>query len=203
MTQNTTQRLIRFFDETLNTCSADSPHIVGWSTRQTQHIRFAKLNEIGCLEHSSLLDVGCGVGDYWAYLHASDPTVKYTGIDLNPRMILLAKKKYPEGVFLHDSLEKVEQKYDYLMSSGAFNLALEDNPAYLKEMIRKMVRAARKGVAFNALSQYAPYRMRYRDLYYYNPAEVFDFCRQNWECVNLRHDYLSNDFTIHIKLEKE
>ncbi|MEK6557209.1 MAG: class I SAM-dependent methyltransferase, partial [Candidatus Margulisiibacteriota bacterium] len=111
MTQSISQKLIHFFETTLNTYSVDSPEVVGWSTRKTQHLRFQLLNEIACLDDASLLDVGCGVGDYWSYLRSSAPTVKYVGIDLNPRMISFAKKKYPQGAFIHQSLEEMEQKY--------------------------------------------------------------------------------------------
>ena len=46
-------------------------------------------------EHASVLEVGCGTGDLLASLR----TKNKTGIDFSPRMIEIAKKKYPQGKF--------------------------------------------------------------------------------------------------------
>jgi len=192
------EKIRRFFDLSLREHPASSPAIVGWSTVETQRLRFKVLSEIADLTGTRILDVGCGVGDLFGYLQANHKEVDYLGIDLHSGMVAHATRKYPEGIFLHQSLERVEETFDYVFVSGAFNLRVDDNEKYLQTMIQLCYSAAKKGVAFNLLSRYAPNDSIYLDLYYYDPGIVFSYCKKIAENVMLRHDYLSNDFSIYM-----
>ena len=192
------QKIIRFFDSTLRDHPASSPAVVGWSTVETQALRFEVLTQIADLGGSRVLDVGCGVGDLLGYLQANLKNVEYVGIDVHPQMIAHAIRKFPKGTFVHQSLDQVQDLSDFVLVSGAFNLRVSDNEHYLQRMIKLAYSLAKKGVAFNLLSRYAPYELIYSDLYYYDPAIVFAYCKNMASRVTLRHDYLSNDFSIYM-----
>ena len=192
------QQIVRFFDLSLHQHPASSPAVVGWSSTETQALRFQVLSEIADLTGLSVLDVGCGVGDLFGYLKDTKRTVDYTGIDLHQGMIVHAKRKFPQATFLHQSMDQLETTYDYVMVSGAFNLRLSDNEQYIERMIKQVFSLAKKGVAFNLLSRYAPYDLVYPDLFYYDPGKIFAICKRMASRVTVRHDYLSNDFSVYV-----
>lgn len=195
---DTNDKIRRFFDGTLRDHPLSSAAVVGWSTGETQETRFRILSEIADVQGSSVLDVGCGVGDLYGYLSSRNKDIDYVGIDLHPSMIAHATRKFPDAVFLHQSLEKIQDNFDYIFVSGAFNLRLDNNEQYLERMINLMFSRAKIGVAFNLLSRYAPYDLVYSDLYYYDPGAVFSQCKKIANKVTLRHDYLLNDFSMYM-----
>src|SRR5690349_642730 len=64
-----------------------------------QRDRFAQLTRIGDLHGHSLVDVGCGVGDFYAYLREHVEPLDYLGVDLMPEMAQRAGERYPEARF--------------------------------------------------------------------------------------------------------
>jgi ubiquinone/menaquinone biosynthesis C-methylase UbiE len=74
-------------------------------------------------EHASVLEVGCGTGDLLANLK----TKNKTGIDFSPKMIEIAKKKYPNIHFQIMDAENInfERKFDYIIISNTIGY-LED-----------------------------------------------------------------------------
>jgi cyclopropane fatty-acyl-phospholipid synthase-like methyltransferase len=175
------------------TSSGNNIHSVGWFSRETQQKRFEVLSSIIDLSGSSLLDVGCGLGDLYKYL--SDKAVKceYRGIDVSCEMISHAKDNYPKAKFEQIDLSNINEKYDYVFASGSFNIKVNDNYEYIEEQIRKMVAIANKGVVFNLLSSYTPEKDQDDFFSYYKPEMVFSMCKRLVDNVVLRHDYLSND----------
>ena len=192
------KEIIKFFDEMISAYPIDSSEVVGWSSKNTQSLRFSILSQIGKLNLCSILDVGCGVGDFFAFLQERFDGFSYQGIDLHPKMPIMASKKYPQGLFKEQELQNCDGQYDYVFVSGAFNLLVNDNMRYLADQLNFMDRIAKNGIAFNLLSSYAKINTRYPSLYYYDPLEVFKLCKNRFERVILRHDYLDNDFTIYV-----
>ena len=47
-------------------------------------IRYKILEQIGINDNSSVLDVGCGFGDFFQYLNINYKNIKYHGIDIVP-----------------------------------------------------------------------------------------------------------------------
>ena len=192
------QAVQRFFDNTLKYYNYNEPGIVGWSSQETQQIRFKVLCDIAPLDRMKILDVGCGVGDIYKYIINRFDGVEYTGIDCHKKMVHYARKKHPEGKFLHKELLKFSTDVDYILASGVFNLAGLDNMNYIEEMIQKMMRMANKGIAVNMLSSYSPPSLMYPDLYYYDPIKVLERCMNTFKKISMRHDYLPHDFTLYI-----
>ena len=64
---------------------------------------------------ASVLEIGCGTGDL---LHALQPR-RGMGIDLSPRMVEIAQRKYPELEFAAGDAEalEIEERFDYVLLS--------------------------------------------------------------------------------------
>jgi len=84
----------------------------------------------------SVLDYGCGLGHLKEYLDGRYNGVNYSGTDIVPEFIKTVKKKYPGSEFLFtNSHLKVTKNYDYIISSGAFNILYVDDKEQHKKII--------------------------------------------------------------------
>lgn len=170
-------------------------------TEARREIRFDILTEIGIREGSSVLDVGCGFADYYAYLRKNGINVQYTGVDIVPELIESACAAHP-GLDLHvrDLQENPfpESSFDYVVCSQVFNLHLGEgkNDALVRDMLRIMFRIARHGVAVDLLSSYVDFKQDH--LHYYQPEEIFSYAKQLTRRVALRHDYPMFEFCTYL-----
>ncbi len=177
----------------------DSYEAVNWGSQASQYARFDVLSAIGELDGSTLLDVGCGLGEFLKYLQMNDKKVNYTGVDICDEMIEGAQARFKKAAGVKfktgDVLEaKNTEKYDYVISSGAFNINLGVNDKMIKDILQKMLQMSKKAAAVSMLSKYADFTEEV--YYYYDPAEIFEFCKSICKKVTLRHDYMTHDFTI-------
>jgi SAM-dependent methyltransferase len=181
---------------------------VGWKNEEAQRIRFDQLLKvIYTPEKFSINDVGCGVGDFSAYLKIKFPRNSYFGYDLMAEMIEGAKKKYVENdsckFFLIDGLSKMHVA-DYSIASGILNLKFDYSESqwkdYIIETISILNDKSNLGFAFNALTKYSDKEFMKPELYYTDPLWLFDFCKTHFaKNVALLHDYGQYDFTILVK----
>ena len=67
----------------------DRPEALRW-TPQGQLKRYQMLADIASpeeLNNSTVLDYGCGTGDFYRFLKRRDINVRYTGVDINENFI--------------------------------------------------------------------------------------------------------------------
>ncbi|KKU75665.1 MAG: hypothetical protein UY00_C0036G0015 [Candidatus Wolfebacteria bacterium GW2011_GWA1_47_6] len=88
--RETSKKILSFYDQHIDEFGS-GPRAVGWSDTKSQETRFAAMCKVGDLDNRSVLDVGCGLGDFYIYLKDRYQGVEYTGIDINPRYIEQAK----------------------------------------------------------------------------------------------------------------
>ena len=172
------------------------PSALYWSSREIQEIRFRELADIGIETGDSVLDVGCGFGDFNGWFESQGGAIDYTGIDLSHDLLAEAKTRHPDGSFIAGDLfdtKFADQNFDWVVLSGALNEELHDGGAYARRVIERMYALCCKGVAFNLLD--ARY-MRAHDLQSHQPDEMLTYCRNLCRNCTLRDDYLDNDFTI-------
>ncbi|MGQ4809340.1 Trans-aconitate 2-methyltransferase [Candidatus Entotheonellaceae bacterium PAL068K] len=172
---------------------------LGWQSRRTQYRRFAVLAEIGPLAHTRILDVGCGLGDFYGYLQKQRIPVVYTGYDLVPDMVEHARQRYPRACFeVRDVLQELgEEHFDYILSSGAFNVNFGDNIRAVQHVLEAMLDHCFRGVAINFLKWTAG-ASRDPIFHYYNPQEILALCQTLTPLTQLREGYLANDFTLYL-----
>lgn len=156
----------------------------GWWYGREQAARFDQLLAVadGGPAHrgQTLLDVGCGRGDLLEYLvRRGLRGIAYTGVDLMPEFIELARHRYPHARFFTAEFLnwRAPARYDYVVASGALSVRLTNNERYLGRLVAKMLRLARRGVAFNFLTTY--HRRQLRRWCYYDPGEVLRWCVRN------------------------
>ncbi|MFZ5970311.1 MAG: GNAT family N-acetyltransferase [Bacteroidota bacterium] len=171
---------------------------LNWGSVDSQHKRFEVLASIGDLQGKSILDVGCGLGDFYSWLKQRGKDVDYYGIDITPQMVERARQKYPKGTFETGSILEVHfsQDFDYVFASGIFYLRNFEPEKFLHNSIRKMFANCRLGLGFNSLSRWAD--SYEENEFYADPAAVVNFCRSLSRKVVLRHDYHPADFTIYL-----
>jgi SAM-dependent methyltransferase len=172
---------------------------LGWQSRTTQYRRFAVLAEVGALAQTRVLDVGCGLGDLYGYLQTQGIPVDYTGYDLLPEMVAHARQRFPEARFeVRDVLQDFgAERFDYILSSGTFNVNFGDNLRAVQQVLHNMVQHCTGGVAINFLKRTVD-SSNDPIFHYYNPQEMLAFCQTLCPHVRLREGYLPNDFTLYL-----
>ena len=170
-------------------------------TEERRQQRFDILREIGMASGDSVLDLGCGFGDFLLYCKNKNLKIEYMGIDINPLLISEARKRFPAGRFeVKDIQVDSIPRVDYVISTSSFNVALkkEDNYKFAEDILRKGYALARKGVAIDFMSDYAEFRGNDKEIFYYSPEKVFSIAKKISKRVCLRHDYPLFDFCIYI-----
>jgi len=171
---------------------------LGFRSRSAQERRFEALTKLGNFHGKRLLDVGCGFGDFLAYLHEHDVKPIYTGLDICAPMIRRCHQRFPtsSGIFaIGDVLQYTPRiPYDYVVASGIFGFAARDSRERIRPSLERMFGWARIGIAVNFLSARAPHKADRR--LYVDPAEALDCAFALTPSVTLDHTYLPNDFTL-------
>ncbi len=190
--------VIRFYRENAQRERSDIK-IVAWGSQRSQERRFKVLSEVANLQGRSVLDVGCGVGDFYGWAIRKKMNIKYIGIDITPEVIIRAKQKYPKGNFRVQQILNIPRPkpmYDYVIASGIFNRKISKHKTFVEETIKRMFLLCKKGVAFNILSTKADFKEP--NEYYANPGELLNKCLILTRHAILRHDYMTHDFTIYL-----
>jgi SAM-dependent methyltransferase len=195
-------RMRQVYDEKilLHGCTAPA---VGWNSIESQQMRFAQLLKVVDSSFAfSITDFGCGYGALADYLQRQRYSFKYCGFDISPQMI----KKAKELCATASDVSFIERESelptsDYTVASGIFNLQSEtpvrEWEAHILDTLATFNRLSQKGFAFNLLTSYSDKALMRPDLYYADPAFVFDYCKKNFSrFVSLLHDYPLYEFTI-------
>lgn len=176
-----------------------------WSSREIQEIRFRVLSEIGIESGDSVLDVGCGFGDFLGWSESRGLEIDYTGIDLSPDLLEVATERHPGAAFhccdLIDYCQSHIDAFDWVILSGALNEQLGDSGDYARRVITLMWSRSLKGMAFNLLdARHEPTRLAW-DLQSHEPEAILDFVGSLAPKHRLVEGYLDNDFTVYLRRE--
>ena len=174
---------------------------LGFRTRSSQELRFEALLALGDLEGRSVLDVGCGFGDFLEFLRERGIETRYTGIDICEPMIERCRARFTgaDARFeIGDVLEwGPDEAPDYVIASGIFGLDARGARARIRPTLHRMYGWARRGMAANFLSQRS--RVPAEARVYVDPAEALEMAFALTPAVRLDHSYLPNDFTIFLE----
>lgn len=175
-------------------------HGLGFRTRSSQEKRFEALLALGDFHGRSVLDVGCGFGDFLAYLRGRGIEARYTGMDICEPMIARCRERFadsPARFHVGDALAwDPEERPDYVVASGIFGLDSRGARSRIRPTLQRMFEWAGHGMAANFLSQRSLEPVEAR--VYVDPADALEMAFALTTAVRLDHSYLPNDFTIHL-----
>jgi SAM-dependent methyltransferase len=176
-----------------------------WRNRDAQKSRFAVLADLFDLTDRVVLDAGCALGDFCAYLSEERDVrySKYIGIDGLGEIISaasargLARAEFFERDFVVDADALTIGQADVICFSGSLNTVPEDEA---RVIVERAFAIARIGVAFNFLSDRCTAESARKDP---GPASRFDtlgwvaWALDRTVRVQFRQDYLNgHDATI-------
>lgn len=188
--------LHEYYDGRLKTYGHDTRSL-GWIPG-ARDVRLGVLTGIGDLGGASILDVGCGFGDLYGYLSKRNINVDYTGIDIKPEFIDIAKNTHPDASFMVADIEtyRTVKTFDWAFASGIFTIRISDNRAFIESTLKRMFELSGKGFAADFLSDTGT---RETDTYWQcRPEEVLRFCRTLSKRIVIRCDYMPTEFCVYV-----
>ncbi|MBI5699880.1 methyltransferase domain-containing protein [Candidatus Saganbacteria bacterium] len=183
-----------------------------WKSPESQGIRYRIFEDLifmmGEREGFSVLDVGCGFGDFFGHLKKGGFKFDYTGYDISYKIVDRAARKYPEANFeVRDILNDPDpQKFDFVFCCGALNINFEDAPSHLeyaRSMLLRMFELCKIGAGVSLLSSQAMYFVKEDEFnrsqyFYFKPEDIIGFAKGLTSRYILRHDYHAGDFTVYL-----
>jgi len=188
--------LISFYSKQLM-LHGDRPEALRWDP-VGQKIRYRVMLEMApSLAGKRVLDYGCGKGDLYAYIMEHAGSVDYTGWDINPDLIALARAKHPGASFEVADADELHpgESFDVIFICGVFNNRVQGVHESMLNTLESLFEIAREAVVFNALSSHA--RDKAVELNYTSPEELaFYVSERLTPHYDLRQDYVPGDFTL-------
>jgi SAM-dependent methyltransferase len=174
---------------------------LGWGNEEQQLYRFQQtFSAFDSLTNYSILDIGCGFGDYLAAIKSQNKNFdKYIGWDINPDLINEAKEIWKTEVLcaFHSKnlleTEVLEEVADVVIMLGVLNLNFNgtvDNYQYSFDFIEKAFSATKKVLAVDFLSSYRSKAYPKEDfVFYHDPAKMLEHALKLTPNVILKHNY--------------
>jgi len=176
-----------------------SPLSLGWGALSHQETRFTKIIHSVELSKKSILDIGCGFGDFCHFLSTYKiDYLSYTSWDIVDSFIEEAKQRYSDhrNTFEICDLNEVspsETLADICLMIGLLNWNLgskEKNMQYTKQMLYKAFTLCRELLVADFLSaNLAPNYPPESTVFYHKPAEVIELVSLLSSNFSLFHDY--------------
>jgi SAM-dependent methyltransferase len=179
---------------------------LGWGTVDQQNYRFEKTLSLGIdFSEKTILDIGCGFGDYASFLSQNIVHHKsYYGIDINPDLIGEAKTRFDSQPFVNkirfsvlDILTSQPPRQflgDIGVMLGLLNLNLAgqmDNYEYTKRMIGNALPLVREALIVDFLSSHRDESYPKEDfVFYHDPSTILNMVLNFSSNFSLHHDYL-------------
>lgn len=168
------KELLSFYNRHLQDFG-DAPQAVRW-TPEGQVRRYENLLGIaGDVSGKTVLDFGCGKGDFYPFLRAKDISAHYCGIDINENLISLARDKYPEAEFIAQDIEEasLSRTFNLIFVCGVFNLRVAGIQEMMENILKELFRVCTDALHINTPSYYVPQRTV--ELFYVKPEEILRF----------------------------
>jgi cyclopropane fatty-acyl-phospholipid synthase-like methyltransferase len=186
-----TKRLIHF---------KNSPEAVGW-TQRGQILRYETVLKLINPNGKTFLDFGCGKGDFYGFLMEKRVKCQYTGIDINSNLIDLARKNYPDANFYVKDIEiePLERNFDYIISIGVFNLAVQNVKLSMKKCIEILFNHTNQKLIFTCLNE----KTKTKDIFltYFSIQELDKMAKNISEKYKILDNLVEDD--LFLILEKD
>jgi len=175
------------------------PKALYWASEKAAELRYRELVADLDFEEKTILDVGCGFADIIPFISRKTKKFKFTGVDIVPKFIQAAQKKYPKHRFLlRDYFSNpLEEKFDIIISSGALNSNIKNVYRFRKKAIKTLFDHALEAIAFNMAGFHPqPKNKKKYKVYYADSLIILKYCLSLSQKVLFRHHYHRKDFTI-------
>lgn len=183
-----------------------SPQGVDWKDLDSQRLRHRQFLRLLADEpDASVIDIGCGYGDFLSFLRAAGHRGRYIGCDVAEPMIEVARQLHGQGpdreFFVGGGPPRTA---DYAVGSGILNVMRGASPQawskYVGDTIDVLAQAGRRGFGFNMLSLNSDPERRRADLHYGDPVGVLADCIGRYgRHVALLQDYGLWEFTVLVR----
>lgn len=181
-----------------------SPETLGWGGgKERQHKRFRAAMEFSLFDKrkiESVLDVGCGFGDFGVWLAEFRPDVRYTGIDINPALVDTGREHHGLDLTVGDVSSISDHSYDLVVANGIFNFRMknENHETYIRNMLSRFMSIARIGIAVDFMSTYVEFR--HPGAFHCPETLVVDSIKVRSKRYVIRNDYLDYEFIVYAYL---
>lgn len=202
----TRERTACFFS---NRCDSfeHSYEAANWGSRKGQVKRFEVLTGIADLNDRSILDIGCGQGDFASFLIENGIIPRrFVGLDISDRMVEIASRRDYGGLradfycaSFHE-FDMLSQTFDYIFASGIFYRIDKDPYEYLERTVTHFFRSAILGTAFNTLYEWKNEGTGHSENQEFlpDPTELLKIVNGVTCSFVLRCDYHPRDLTFYI-----
>jgi len=188
--------LIDFYTRNLK-FHGDRPEALRWSPSGQQARYKAISNLSDSIDGRRVLDYGCGKGDLYEYWTSRGIRPCYTGLDITPELIAMAKLKFPECDFSLIDIEDgpLDREFELGFICGVFNNRVDGCTESLKNSMSLLFGHVTEGLAVNAISSHC--RIRDIDINYVDPDELLKFTKENITSnAQLRLDLVQGDLFL-------
>lgn len=148
----------------------------------------------------SVLEIGCGLGDFYKFLLQQHPDCSYHGYDIVPEYVDQCRQQYPEATFERRNvfLDGINGTYDTIVMSQVLNnrYRKSDNMQVMRRALELAFEHTRVSVSVDMISSYVDFQNP--ELFYYSPEEIFRIAKTIASRVLLRHDYRGFEFCVQL-----
>lgn len=165
----------------------DSHVAAQYSSRKSQHARFAVLAEVGDLRGARVLDFGCGAGELAAFFDEVGIECRYTGVDAVDEFLEIARRRFPSHRFGRWN-DYAGERFDFIFVSGVFNNKMQDNTAFFRSTVTALFARTEKALAFNLMTDCVDYQDK--NIWYTKIGDIVNFLKTVTPYLSVRNDYL-------------
>jgi len=175
----------------------------GAESHERRHRQFLRLLDEN--PNASIIDIGCGFGDFYRFLRATGHRGHFVGYDVAPNMIAKACELHGQAADRDWRVgAEPTEVADFAIASGIFNVrgnvTIDVWSRYVEQTIESLSRAGSLGFAFNVLSLSSDPERRRANLFYADPTEMLGYCLSHYgRSVALLQDYGLYEFTIMVR----
>ena len=192
--------LLNFYKNRFKKYGVDPKSLV-WKTRGAAHQRFRQFWSEIDFTKKSILDVGCGFGEFGNFLAKRYKDVRYKGVDIVPEFIVNGKKMYPHLTLITADYfnQPLPETFDVIICSGALNSnfgSKNKNMNFRRSAIKTMFKHTTNVFAFNMSGSFPQQKNKNINIWYADSLEILKYCLSLTNRVIMRHNYHSKDFTV-------
>ena len=188
----------KIYDQRVDKYKINSRSVL-WDDSQRQYFRFYELVKNLDLNstNKTIVDIGCGNGELFKFLNFIGYRGKYTGYDVNSKLISQAKMRFNKMDFVERDIMSIRQRrrFDYVLMSGLFNINVGQDMEYVYGFIKKMFNMCNEVTTFNAVSTHVNFKED--SLFYIDPSSLLDYCINNiTPRITISHHNLPYNYTV-------